>query len=136
MGVPFGPTPLQGLNLFLLSVWLPKMIDSNTIQFNNTTEFPKSNFFLKLLSNLYANQLTYSLCYHNASTGVVTLGPDFLHFHIMFALRVNHKGQTEGQTILVTKKYNIRNKNIIIVNKNIIALVNIISLFYSFLITF
>jgi len=37
-------------------------------------------------------------------TGSVMVGPDFLHFYIIFALRPNLQGQTEGQTILVTKK--------------------------------
>ena len=35
--------------------------------------------------------------------GTVTLGPDFLHFYIMFALRMLKNGKTEGATILMTK---------------------------------
>ena len=36
--------------------------------------------------------------------GSVMVGPDFLHFYIIFALKPNGNGQTEGQTILVTEK--------------------------------
>ena len=32
------------------------------------------------------------------------LGPDFLHFHIIFALRPTERGTAEGQTILVTSR--------------------------------
>jgi phenylpropionate dioxygenase-like ring-hydroxylating dioxygenase large terminal subunit len=82
----------------------PRVIDSNTIQFNNSTQVPRSNVFLKLISRFYMGALTYSMCYFNASTGTVTVGPDFLHFHIMFAIRQNDQGKAEGQTILITKK--------------------------------
>lgn len=82
----------------------PNIIDSNTIEFSNTTKVPKSSLLTKFIGLFYNGPLTYSLCYHNATTGTVTLGPDFLHFYIMFAIRSNEKGQAEGQTILLTKK--------------------------------
>ena len=44
------------------------------------------------------------MVYWNGSTGSVTVGPDFWHFHIIFALRPNAEGCAEGQTILVTNK--------------------------------
>ena len=44
------------------------------------------------------------MSYWYGSTGSVTVGPDFLHFHIIFALRADENGKTRGQTILVTKK--------------------------------
>ena len=44
------------------------------------------------------------MSYSHGSTGTVTLGPDRLHFHIVFALRPTADGQTEGQTILVTRR--------------------------------
>jgi hypothetical protein len=34
----------------------------------------------------------------------VTLGPDFLHFYIMFALRPDEQGGTDGQTVLITRR--------------------------------
>jgi phenylpropionate dioxygenase-like ring-hydroxylating dioxygenase large terminal subunit len=82
----------------------PEVIDSNTITFSNTTPVPSNSILTRFIGRFYKKSLTYSLCYHNATTGTVTLGPDFLHFYIMFAIRSNKKGQAEGQTILLTKK--------------------------------
>jgi hypothetical protein len=44
------------------------------------------------------------MVYWNGSTGSVTIGPDMLHFHIIFTLRPTARGTAEGQTLLVTKK--------------------------------
>lgn len=82
----------------------PKVINQRTIQFNNTTKVPESKWWTRLIGRFYQGPLTYSMCYFNANTGTVTIGPDFLHFHIMFAIRQNDQGKAEGQTILVTKK--------------------------------
>ncbi len=82
----------------------PSIIDSNTIEFSNTTRVPSNSILTKFIGRFYKGALTYSLCYHNSTTGTVTLGPDFLHFYIMFAIRSNSEGQAEGQTILLTKK--------------------------------
>ena len=79
-------------------------IDERTITVRNATKFPTTNWFFRQLARFYANALTYSMTYWNGSTGTVTLGPDFLHFHIMFALRMGPGGVAEGQTITVTKK--------------------------------
>ena len=38
------------------------------------------------------------------ATCFVTFGPDFLHLHLMFALRRGDDGQAEGQTIAFTRK--------------------------------
>ncbi len=83
---------------------VPNEIDSNTIQFNNKTNVPTTNILTRFIGRFYSKELTYSMCYFNASTGTVTIGPDFLHFHIMFAIRPNEEGKAEGQTVLVTKK--------------------------------
>lgn len=88
------------VNLYLK----PKVIDDNTIQFNNETKVPDTNFLTRFIGKFYAGPLTYSMCYFNASTGTVTIGPDFLHFHIMFAIRPTQEGKAQGQTILITKK--------------------------------
>ena len=40
----------------------------------------------------------------NPPAGTVTLGPDFLHFYIMFALRLGERGVAEGQTVLLTRR--------------------------------
>jgi hypothetical protein len=43
------------------------------------------------------------MSYWYGSLGTVTFGPDFLQFHLMFALRRNDDGSTEGQTIALTR---------------------------------
>lgn len=82
-----------------------RSINQNRIQFNNVTKIPKTKWYLKFFSRFYANELTYSMVYSAGSTGSVTVGPDFLHCHIIFALRPTAEGKTEGLTILVTPKH-------------------------------
>jgi phenylpropionate dioxygenase-like ring-hydroxylating dioxygenase large terminal subunit len=79
-------------------------LHQNAIAFSNTTRGGDESWFVKLIRPLYKNEITYSMCYWYGSTGTVTVGPDFLHFYIMFALRLTAGGKTEGQTILITKK--------------------------------
>ncbi len=82
----------------------PNVIHENAIQFSNTTRVPTGSALTRFIGRFYAGVLTYSMCYWYGATGSVTLGPDFWHFHIIFALRPTADGKTEGQTILVTKK--------------------------------
>lgn len=82
----------------------PVVMNGNNVEFRNTTKVPTDWWFGRLLSRFYADALTYWMSYWFGSTGSVTIGPDFLHFHIIFALRPNDAGHAEGQTILVTKK--------------------------------
>lgn len=81
-----------------------KPLGPNMIQFNNTTRVPESHWLLRQIGKFYAGALTYSMCYTSGSTGSVTVGPDFLHCHIIFALRPTADGKAEGLTILVTPK--------------------------------
>ena len=75
------------------------------IEFKNASPIQKNGGLLNtLLQPFYKGALTYHLCYWFGSTGTVTIGPDFLHFHIMFSLKPTADGKTEGQTILITKK--------------------------------
>lgn len=74
------------------------------IVFDNTTVADRSSFTMRLIGLFYKKRLTYDLSYWFGNTGCVTLGPDFLHFYIMFSLRQNAAGFSEGQTILITKK--------------------------------
>lgn len=76
----------------------------NAIIFSNTTRGGDDSMAIRLIRPFYQKEITYKMCYWYGSTGVVTIGPDFLHFHIMFALRLSEGGKTEGQTILITKK--------------------------------
>ncbi|MEP0750646.1 aromatic ring-hydroxylating dioxygenase subunit alpha [Trichocoleus sp. Lan] len=87
-----------------LKIVFEKQEDENAIAFSNTTRGGEDSLFVKLIRPLYKNEVTYTMCYWYGSTGTVTLGPDFLHFYIMFALRLTEAGKTEGQTLLITKK--------------------------------
>ncbi|MEH2290405.1 aromatic ring-hydroxylating dioxygenase subunit alpha [Nostoc sp.] len=79
-------------------------LNENAIIFSNTTPV-KDNFFLvKLIRLFYKNAITYSICYWYGSIGIVTIGPDFLHIHMMVAVRLYEEGKTEGQVVLMTKK--------------------------------
>ncbi|MGB3508564.1 MAG: aromatic ring-hydroxylating dioxygenase subunit alpha [Microcoleaceae cyanobacterium] len=79
-------------------------INENAIAFNNTTRGGDDSFLIKLIRPFYRNEVTYKICYWYGSTGTVTIGPDFLHFYIMFALRGLEGGKTAGKTILIAKK--------------------------------
>ncbi|MEQ1878454.1 MAG: aromatic ring-hydroxylating dioxygenase subunit alpha [Bdellovibrionia bacterium] len=82
----------------------PEPVNENCINFNNQTRMPELSWWTRFAGRFYEGALTYNMSYWNASTGSVTVGPDFLHFHIIFALRPTLDGKSEGQTILVTKK--------------------------------
>jgi phenylpropionate dioxygenase-like ring-hydroxylating dioxygenase large terminal subunit len=82
----------------------PQEVSAHCIRFRNTTRVPRRSLFTRFLGRFYHDALTYDLCYWFGSTGSVTIGPDFLHFHIMFALRPTCEGKSEGQTILITRK--------------------------------
>ena len=60
-----------------------RALNEHSIQFNNNTYIPKTRWYLRFFSKFYANHLTYSMCYTAGSTGSVTVGPDFLHCHII-----------------------------------------------------
>jgi len=79
-------------------------LSKRCIQFSNVTPVPEKNQILKFAKRFYKKSLTYEMTYWWGHTGSVMVGPDFLHFYIIFALRPTIDGKTEGQTILVTKK--------------------------------
>ena len=79
-------------------------MNENCIMFSNTKPIPGKSWFTRLAKRFYRTAGTYELSYWFGNTGTVTLGPDFLHFHILFALRPTSNGKTEGQTVLLTKR--------------------------------
>ena len=79
-----------------------KTLSHNAVQFSNTTRGGEASRFVRFIRPWYKNAVTYQMCYWYGSTGTVTLGPDFLHFYLMFALRPAANGTTEGWTILLT----------------------------------
>ena len=83
-----------------------KRLSSEVISFRNTTRGGDASRFVQLIQPLYQNEVTYHLHYWYGNTGTVTLGPDFLHFYLMFALRPaavpTADSTVEGQIILLT----------------------------------
>lgn len=76
----------------------------NAIHFSNLAKAPPTSWVYRLINRFYKQAITYVLTYWNGSTGTVRVGPDFLHFYIMFALRQGPGGTTQGQTVLLTQK--------------------------------
>ena len=91
-------------NLPVEIIFAKEQLNENAITFSNVTRGGENSWFIKLIRRFYKNAVTYSMCYWYGSTGTVTIGPDFLHFHIMFTLRMTEAGKAEGQTIVMTKK--------------------------------
>jgi phenylpropionate dioxygenase-like ring-hydroxylating dioxygenase large terminal subunit len=82
----------------------PTVVSDRNIQFANTADKPDQNFVLRWMSKFYQGPIRYRLSYWYGSNGIVTLGPDFLHLYIMFALRQTDQGATQGQTLVFTAK--------------------------------
>jgi phenylpropionate dioxygenase-like ring-hydroxylating dioxygenase large terminal subunit len=76
----------------------------SNIEFHNIGRPPQRNFFWRLIGRFYKGALTYKMSYWYGSTGFVTLGPDFLHFHLLFALRRGDNGETIGHTVAITRR--------------------------------
>ncbi len=81
-----------------------RRLSDRCIQFSNRTPLPPKNALLRWAGKFYAKSLTYEMTYWWGNTGSVMVGPDFLHFYIIFALRPTVDGKSEGQTLLVTPK--------------------------------
>ncbi|MBE9063695.1 aromatic ring-hydroxylating dioxygenase subunit alpha [cf. Phormidesmis sp. LEGE 11477] len=79
-------------------------LSNSALQFHNTTRGGDDSIFVRLIRPLYQNEVTYKLCYWYGSTGTVTVGPDFLHFYLMFTFRPTQDGAAEGQILLITHR--------------------------------
>jgi len=91
-------------NLPLEICFKTKPLSQGALQFCNTTRGGEASRFVRFIRPLYKNEVTYRLCYWYGNTGTVTIGPDFLHFYLMFALRPGEGGSTEGQMVMITPK--------------------------------
>ena len=89
-------------NLPLEIQFKAETLSEGAIKFNNTTRGGEASRFVRLIRPLYPEAVTYRLCYWYGSTGTVTVGPDFLNFYLMFALRPAADGATEGWVVLLT----------------------------------
>ncbi|TAL38460.1 MAG: aromatic ring-hydroxylating dioxygenase subunit alpha [Alphaproteobacteria bacterium] len=82
----------------------PQPRDARNIEFHNTGTVPRERFIGRCIARFYKHALTYNLSYWFGSAGTVTLGPDFLHLYLMFALRLTPDGRTEGRTVVFTRR--------------------------------
>ena len=74
------------------------------IDFRNTGSVPTRHWLGRLIGRIYAGPLTYNLSYWYGSMGFVSFGPDFLHLHLMFALRRGDDGRAIGQAVTFTRR--------------------------------
>jgi len=81
-----------------------EVVNDNVITFSNTNPVPTSNAIFRFAKRFYKDRLTYSMCYSYGTVGSVTLGPDFLHFYLIFANRLGADGSTQGRTLAVTRR--------------------------------
>jgi phenylpropionate dioxygenase-like ring-hydroxylating dioxygenase large terminal subunit len=103
--------------------------DETTIQFANVTPPRETHPVGRVLQPLYSGPLTYAMCYHSGNTGAVTVGPDKVHFHILFALRLTDDGTTEGRRVLVTRRRGgIRGR---VLSKVLLGLTNIVGNYFA-----
>jgi len=82
----------------------PSVRSPANIEFRNSGRVPADTLLGRLAGRFYNGPLTYVASYWYGSLGMVTFGPDFLHLHLMFALRRDDAGGTEGQTIAFTRR--------------------------------
>lgn len=81
-----------------------EQVNDHTLHYANVAGVPEDTLIGRLIGLFYKEQLTYSLCYWNGSSGSVTVGPDFQRFHIIYANRLGENGTSEGQVVLLTKR--------------------------------
>lgn len=106
-----------------------KALSECALQFNNVTRGGEASRLVRFIRPLYKREVTYRLCYWYGSTGTVTLGPDFLHFYLMFALRPSRNGATEGQMILLTPE----RKGLVgwLFNRMVLGLTQLVSSYFA-----
>jgi phenylpropionate dioxygenase-like ring-hydroxylating dioxygenase large terminal subunit len=74
------------------------------VRTDNVAKLKPDGVMTRLASLLYKESITFSLSYWYGHTGTVTVGPDFLHGHVMFTNRIGPDGSTEGVTVALTRK--------------------------------
>ena len=107
----------------------PTVHSAPNIEFQNIGHAPKHTWLWRLIGRFYKGALTYKLSYWYGSSGFVTLGPDFLHCHLLFALRRGDDGETIGQTVAITR----RRKGPLgwLVNKLVLCLTAVVAWYFA-----
>lgn len=83
----------------------PEVQGTHAIRFRNKGAMPRSHWLGRLLGAFYRDSLYYELTYWYGHIGVASFGPDFLHLHVMFALRRSAEGKTEGWSVALTERH-------------------------------
>ncbi len=97
-------------------------LNYNAIKFDRTIQPGEGFWWINWIRWFYKKNIHYSICYWYGSIGIVTIGPEFLHLHIMFALRLLEGKKADIQPIFITKKHpgifgSIFNKFILLLTK-------------------
>lgn len=82
----------------------PAVRSDRNIRFANSARVPRHNAWFRFLARFYRGPLRYELSYWYGSNGFVTMGPDFLHLYLLFALRESGDGGSESQTVAMTRR--------------------------------
>ncbi len=82
----------------------PEELDQHTMRFRNKGVLPRTHWLGRLLARCYRGPLYYETHYWYGHIGIASFGPDFLHLHVMFALRPTEQCGTEGQVVAFTRK--------------------------------
>lgn len=83
----------------------PESLGPQTIRFRNTARLPQQHWLGRWLQRFYRDTLYYETTYWYGHVGVASFGPDFLHLHVMFALRRTPEGHTEGWSVAFTRRH-------------------------------
>ena len=79
-------------------------LNYNAIQFNHIIQSGEGYWWKNIIFWFYKRNIIYSICFWYGTIGIVTIGPEFLHLHIMFAMRLSGDNKTDIQPIFITKK--------------------------------
>ncbi|QNM94778.1 aromatic ring-hydroxylating oxygenase subunit alpha [Chitinimonas koreensis] len=79
--------------------------DAHTLRFRNRGRMPADHWLGRLLGRFYRDTLHYETTYWYGHCGVASFGPDFLHLHVLFALRRTPEGRTEGWSVALTRRH-------------------------------
>jgi len=83
----------------------PTPLNPKVLRLENRSPVSTASFLGRLLKPFYKNgAMTYFLDYWYASTGVVTLGPDFLRLFLLFPHRPTMAGGTEGIMVYIARR--------------------------------
>ncbi len=79
-------------------------LNQHAIKFERKIQVSEDFWWINLIRWFCKHNINYSICYWYGSIGIVTIGPEFLHLHMMFALRLLADKKTDIQPIFITKK--------------------------------